>query len=184
MIKGEFTLSQVVDGKQTDLVIVRNTVLYDWGFIVSKLLAGDFDDKYHIRYAYIEFENNNGLAVTPPTVDRSQGKSYYDGLAGSNRDYLRVPIIGSTIDSTDTNTFPNGNRLTVSAQTSGTTGVHGLPFDDVNMSRVYGLAAVCAPDPNNPSLDIVFSRAYLSTNEQLIKKANSQIVVSWKVSFL
>jgi hypothetical protein len=158
-----------------------NLTLYDWAEIYGQLMRGEPDGRqYRIGGMYIEFENNGGAAVSPPSFDRSGGKSYYDSLSSSGtRDYLRVPMTGSTIADDG-----NGKKITFFAQTAGVTGVHGKTFSDTVSSRVYAAALVAFPEgEDDSSLDIVHSRFnYDTAANQLIKQAGSQITVTWPLT--
>jgi hypothetical protein len=163
----------------------HNQVLYGWAKVVAEALRGSPDGKnYSLRTMYFEFENNGGAAVTPPTITRDAGKDYYDGLStDANRDYLRVSVAGVTLSSTDEDNFPDGNKLSFIAQTSGSAGVHGKPFSAASDSRVYGGALVASPVLADPTQDIVFSRFYFSdSSEQLLKQAGSQITLTWPLT--
>lgn len=155
-----------------------NTVIYDWGQIVGNLLRGSPDGKnYHIGGLYLEFENNGGAAVTPPTIDRAEGLSYYEGLGG-NKDYLR--LVGPY-----TKLYQSGDVwvFSVSINSSGIAGENGNSFSAASSSRVYGAALVAFPDVSDSSQDIVLSRHYPSnTDEQLVKPANAQINVEWELT--
>ena len=165
---------------------VENLVVYDWAEAVSRLLSDRTDGKnYAINGMYLEFENNLGNQVTPPTYDRSGAASYYSSLATHPTvDYLRVPIVASGLDTTDPTNYPTANRITFFAMTQGTQGVHGKPFDDVNQSRVFGGALVCVPDWNDPTQDIIFSRTYVTGNDQLVKTSGKEITAKWEVTFI
>lgn len=162
-----------------------NETLFAWGKVVGELLRGAPDGKaYKIGAMYIEFENNGGSPVTPPAFDRSGGKSYYDGLSSSgDRDYLRVPIVAAQLDSTDLTNFPDGNRITFFAQTTGVAGVHGKTFSDTVSSRIFGGALVSTPVFSDQTQDIVHSRFYFSSSDnQLVKQAGSQVTMTWPLS--
>ena len=157
-----------------------NLVLYSWAKIVAELLRGN---EYPLNYVYIEFENNGGAAVTAPAYDRSGGREYYDGLdVDATRDYLRVPLTATALTSSDEELFPDGNLLTVYAQTAGTAGVHGKAFSDGVSSRVFGGAVVSAPVASDPTQDVIFSRFYFVSASQLIKQAGSQITMNWALT--
>lgn len=164
-----------------------NLVMYDWATIVAENLRNEPTGKnYSIAGMYLEFENNAGAPVSPPSFGREDGKSYYDSLStSSNRDYLRVSLAGAILDSTDATKFPGGNRLQFIAQSSGVAGVHGKTFSDTVSSRVFGGALVAMPDPSDDTQDLVFSRFYFSNaSEQLIKEAGSEITLTWPIELL
>lgn len=157
---------------------------YDAVTIMCKLLQGAPDGKnYRLAAMYIEFENNSGAEVTPPTYDRSGAAEYYSSLGTDPvRDYLRVPIVNTALESSDTDNYPDGNKLTLFAQTTGSEGVHGKPFSHTVQSRVYGAALVAVPDEDDHSQDIVHSRVYFDAENQRIKEAGSQISVPWPLT--
>ena len=163
----------------------HNAVMYDWATIVAESLRNEPDGKnYSVGGMYLEFENNGGAAVTPPSFDRSGGKDYFDSLlTDPNRDYLRIGLAGSTLTSTDLTLFPRGNKLSFIAQSAGVTGVHGKTFSDSVSSRVYGGALVAMPVQADDTQDLVFSRFYFSSSgDQLIKQAGSQITLTWPLT--
>lgn len=162
-----------------------NLTLFGWGALVGQLLRGAPDGKsYRIAGMYLEFENNGGAPVSTPAFDRTGGLSYYDGLISDpNRDYLRVAMTADTFDSTDLTNFPDNNRVTFFAQTTGVVGVHGKTFSDGVQSRVYGGALVAFPDVSDSSLDLIHSRFYFTVaDNQLIKSAGSQLSLTWPLS--
>jgi len=159
-----------------------NTYMQEGATALAKLLQGSLDGKsYKIGGMYIEFENNGGAAVTPPTFDRAGGTSYYAALvSNANRDYLRVPLTATELSSSDIAIYPGGNVLTCFARTAGTTGVHGKPFSSAQQSRVYGGALVITPQFNDSSQDLVLARFYwASATNQVIKGTGSQIGLEW-----
>jgi hypothetical protein len=163
----------------------RNSTQHGWGFIAAKLV-GEGDTTYQVDAVYIEFDNNGGT-VSPPSFDRDEGPEYYQNLSGG-RDYLRVPLLGVPAlaiaagyeSSFDTG---EGNKLTFHAHTSGSTGANGLPFSDSAGSVVFGAALVATPDWDDPTLDVVFSRRYYATGEQVPKAAGRQVGVTWEHTF-
>jgi hypothetical protein len=174
-----------LDGSWTPLTsFVHNDVLFDWATIVGNLLS-----KQGVNYAiggmYIEFQNvaSPGDHVPVPNVNRADGVAYYNDLATSpDTDYLRVPVIASTLASTDPMNFPGGNEVTFFAQTSGLVGVHGKPFSDVDNSVVYGGALVSFVNEADPTQDLVFSRFYFDIPSQQPKLSTSQIGLEWPVT--
>ena len=163
----------------------HNEVMYDWATIVGELLRGAPDGKpYKLGGMYIEFENNGGAPVYPPSFDRDDGVAYYNGLSASaTRDYLRVPMTVIDLDTTDVSNFPGGNRVTCFARTDGVTGVHGKTFSNAVSSRVFGAALVAFPAFGDATQDLVFSRFYWSnTDNQIVKATGSQIGLEWPIT--
>jgi hypothetical protein len=161
----------------------KNAVLYDWGTIVNRLLRNSPDGKqYQIGGMYIEFDNA-GSPVSLPSIARTGNKAnYYDGLTGT-QDYLRVPLVATTESSSNATNFPQGNIATFFAQTEGAVGEsQGLTFSDVAGSAVFGIALVVFPEFADPSQDLVFSRSYFLSANQIDKVAGSQIGVTWAVT--
>lgn len=162
----------------------HNLIAYDWGAILGELLRGAPDAKnYSFGGMYLEFENNGGAAVTPPSPSRGGNHDYYASLASSaTRDYLRVPVVARTLDSTDELLYPRGNRISVFAQSSGSVGVHGKPFSVAASSRVYGGSLVAFPDIEDASQDLIFSRFYYeNADDQLIKLLGAEIGIEWRI---
>lgn len=165
----------------------HNDVMYDAATVFAELLRGEPDGKqYRVGAVYFEFENNGGAPVSPPSFERDGGKSYYDGLlTDSYKDYIRVALTAATMDATDEDNYPRGNRLTFFAQTEGVIGVHGKTFSDTVSSRVFGGALVATPEFSDDTQDLVVSRFYFSDSDnQLIKLAGSQIGLTWRFKLL
>jgi hypothetical protein len=163
--------------------LVKNQILYAWGTIIQKLLRNLKDNKnYWIGGMYIEFDNSGAPVNPTPTITRNAGLSYYNSLS-SPRDYLRVPIAATEESSSNLTNFPDNNVAHFYAQTAGTVGVHGLTFSDSVNSRVYGGALVAFRDPEDAAQDLVFSRFYFASANQLLKVVGSQIGLLWKPTF-
>lgn len=155
----------------------KNMLVESAGDIIANLVSGQQNGKqYKIAGLYIEFENNGGAAVSVPAeeaIDRAEGLEYYTGLTGG-RDYLRVPVIAVTVD---------GRVTTIYAQTQGAVGMNGEAFNDVQQSRVYGVAAVAFPQFSDDSQDLIYARSYFQPANQLIKTASSQIGITWEHTY-
>lgn len=161
----------------------KNLRLYGAETIISQLLRRDPTGKpWYLSTVYIEFENNGGAAVTVPTPTEDSGISYYDSLAlSSTRDYLRVPVIATILESSDEDLYPGGNIVRYLAHTSGTAGVNGKPFSSAQQSRVYGAAMVATPVDGDHTQDVVYSRVYYnSPSDQFIKTATTQIAMEYR----
>lgn len=162
----------------------HNDTLYEWATIFGQLLLRQ-GLNFGIGGMYIEFENTAepGDPVTPPIVtrDADQGIDYYDALAGSGvRDYLRVPLVAGTLTSSDPVNFPKGNVSTFFAQTTGLVGVHGKTFSDVVNSVVFGAALVSFVDLADATQDLILSRLYKDSTEQIAKTPTIQVGVEWQ----
>lgn len=165
----------------------HNDMLYEADTILSQLLRGSPNSKsYYIGGMYIEFDNSGSDVDPVPTIARTGNLAeYYSALNSGdpNRDYLRVPLIGSELLSSNESNWPDGNKPTFFAMTSGTAGVHGNTFSDVAGSRVYGGALVAFLDSGDSSQDLIWSRFYLAPGSQVVKAAGSQIGVDWEYTF-
>lgn len=165
---------------QTDLK--KNTVLYQWTEITSKLLTLG-SANYRIAGMYLEFENTAlpGDAVAAPTFDRARDITYYNNLSSSsNRDYLRVPLTASQVVTEGTN-YTN-NKIVFFARSSGTTGVHGKTFSEANNSVIFGASLVAFVDNADATQDLLFSTFYFGPSEGQAKISNSQIGLEWEVT--
>lgn len=168
-----------VTGKIDRVVEGPNLVMYSGADIMARLVAGD--RSYTPAAIYFEYENlvDPGNVPVPPAYSRSDGIGYYNGLA-SPRDYLRVPItVTPTISSSDEDKY-DGNQTTFFAITSGSEGVHGLPFSEANNSKVFGYAIAATPIPEDPQNDVIFSRTY---KEGILKTTGRQIGIQWPLRF-
>lgn len=164
---------------------VPNLVMNSATTVLAKLLRGLPGEQYRIGAAYLEFENNSGAPVTPPSFAAADTISYYATLQQHpHRDYLRVPVFRADLDSSDPVLFPDGNRLFFEANTvrAGTTGRHGKPFGSASQSRIFGGALVATPSFNDPTQDVIFSRFYYSdTDRQLVKPVQAHIGLNWEI---
>jgi hypothetical protein len=161
-----------------------NTVVYEWAAIVGKLLTGG-GLAYRIGGMYIEFENtaSPGDPVVLPGYGRTRDIEYYNDLSGSaDRDYLRVPLTSSLLDSSDETLFPKGNRMTFFARTQGLQGVHGKPFSEASNSKVFGASLVALVDDTDATQDLILSTLYLTADNQEEKAlGNKQIGLEWEL---
>lgn len=139
-------------------VVKKNLILFSGADIFARLLAGQ--NAYAVNAVYLEYANTAG-SIAIPAFDRTGGVDYYNGLSGSPTvDFLRVPLlIDPGISSTGADY--TGNRVTFLANSQGSVGFHGKPFEQSSNSRVYGAALVSAPSLTDQSQDIVFSRVYM-----------------------
>lgn len=161
----------------------HNDWLYEWGSILGPLLQ-EGDQTYRISGMYLEYENvgDPDDVVTPPTVTRDAGRNYYNELISDPvRDYLRVPIIATTRDLLGTEIYSSeGTRLRWFAQSSGVVGTHGKEFSDAVNSKVIGGALVAMVSEGDATQDIILSRFYASSGNQMVKLSNGQIGVEWE----
>lgn len=179
--------------RPADRCVAHNTQLAVFGYVMALLAAGV--PGYHIRKAYIEFENVDEPedVVSNPTVDpmdTTHGTAYYTSLSGSSvRDFLRVDLLGGARFSPAPDfegyfAAGQGNLLTLVAQTAGTVGFHGRTFSNGVNSKICGCALVVAPDEQDQTKDIVVARVYYDAADQKVKPSSGQISTSWSVPFL
>ena len=162
----------------------RNTIVFEWGAIIGPLLTLG-ERKYRIGGMYLEFENvvSPGTPVTIPTYDRTRSIAYYNSLSGSaRRDYLRVPIIASTFESSNAEQFPNGNLPTFLARSQGVQGVHGKQFGVSYNSVVFGASLVAMVDEADATQDLIFSTFYFDTADQQAVLPTSQLGIDWELT--
>lgn len=161
-----------------------NTVVYEWGAIVARLLAQG-DIAYKLSAMYLEF--SNGEAPRPvPSLDRTRNIDYYQGLTGTY-DYLRVPLRSATISSSNTTLFPNGNQIVFTAKSGGEGLVgeaQGLAFSSVAGSQVIGAALVAEVSEVDASQDLVFSAFYFAEAEQQAKLLASEVGLDWELTLI
>lgn len=189
-VQGRYTVYDILDnGLWVPRIVKRNTLMVSWGFAAAQLF-GNGDLRYRINKVYIEYENT-GSAVSPPSFDAFDGRAYYDSLSPP-KDYLRVNVLGSPrisivpgYEAYFDAAAGEGNRLTITAQSTGTEGVNGLEFSDGVSSRAYGLALVASPEDADRTKDILVTRGYWTTGaEQATEQASGQIGVSWDLDLI
>lgn len=188
MARGAVRLSQIADGSWRNVTpFMPNAILYEWGAILGNLLTRK-GLNYGIAAVYVEFANvaTPGDVVAAPSFDRgpASGVDYYNSLVDSaDTDYLRVPLIATSLASSDLTKYPKGNEPAFFAQTTGVVGVHGKTFSDAVNSVVFGAALIAAVDDNDPTRDLVFSRFYTDPDRQIAKLPNNQVGIEWKIAF-
>jgi hypothetical protein len=167
-----------------------NLILDEYAGILCELLRGAPDKRpYNLAAMYIEYENNGGVEVSPPSnTDPTVGRAYYDSLLTSaTRNYLRVPLTAVIMESTDSVKFPNGNKVTCFAQTDSSAPVYSDPnriFSDSMQSRIYGGALIVTPKFSDATQDRIFSRFYFDDPvKQLSKLVGSQVGLKWPIQF-
>jgi hypothetical protein len=194
-IRGHITLWRIDEktGLKLPVASQHNQIQYSWGYIAAKQIGfrrqSDRPD-YNISAIYIEYENqagDPGEAVSEETTfPRDMGITYYNSLAG-DRDYLRVQIAVEPSLGVSPGYEANlpidqqGNQLTFFAQTSGTVGVHGKPFNST--SKVFAAALVAAPIWSDHTRDVVFARTVFAESNQVTKEPSSQIGITWDIAF-
>ena len=161
----------------------HNLVTYEWGAIVSRLLATG-DIRYKISSIYLEFWNGTGVAPVP-ALDRGRGVTYYLGLADSaSYDYLRVPIRAALVESSGIH-YPKGNEVVFTAKSGGEglSGLgHNMPFGSTHNSVIIGAALVAEVAEDDASQDLVLSAFYFPTLQQQPKLLSSEVAVDWQLT--
>lgn len=143
----------------------------DYNKIIAQLLAGN--SKYTPKYLYLEFANSETEVSIPEYTE--EGREYYDSMLPEGAGYLRIPItITPTVDTV------NGKVLYTVLVTS-TESENGVRFSSADNSRIYGVALVSAPDPKDPTQDVVFSREYFEGSKQLTMADNQTFCFSFQL---
>jgi hypothetical protein len=185
-VTGRYTVYDISPyGVWTPLFSDTNLLMTSWGFAAARAL-GFGDSAYKISKMYLEFENT-GSAVSEPSFGAADSRTYYDNLVAP-KDYLRVDTANPTlqINAAQASSFTSGvdgNQLLFRAQSAGTAGVNGVAFSDAGPSRLYGLALVAAPVNADKTKDVLVTRAYFESGDQVTKQASGQLGVSWTLTF-
>jgi hypothetical protein len=163
------------------------TILYSAAELIDKLVRGiGLQDgrNYAALMAYIEFANIGEPVDPVPTILRDEGLSYYNGLAAPY-DYLRVPVLTTGCDSTDTDLYPNGNRSIFHLQATATVGhKNGLTFSEGAGSYVYGGAILAAPVPGDSTKDLLLSRFVLTPSQQIPKVVGKEVTLIHRIPWV
>lgn len=161
-------------------ISTHNLILFSGADVLAQCLSGNA--KYAVSTMYLEFMNlaSPSDPITPPAFDRTGGIAYYNGLVSSpDTDFIRVPLtVNPTIVPSGVDYA--GNRLTFFGMTEGTTGFFGKPFTAGANSAVFGAGLIAAPDPDDQSQDVVFSRVYTGI-DKVLKATGYEIGVVWTV---
>lgn len=164
-----------LSGEMRDVDGGPNIIVYEGVDLLAAILAGQ---SYSINTMYMEFQNGGIAPVVTP--DPADGRSYYAAMESGvgAADYIRLPLTANpTRESTDASKF-SGNRINYFAMSTGATaGRGGHTFSDTAGSIVYGVALVAAPDVDDASQDIVFSRSYNFSPKT--KQANEEVSIAW-----
>lgn len=168
-------------GEFKKIITRRNKILYSGADVLAQLMSG------HPEYApttmYMEFSTDPDDPVEPPDFDRGPGSGieYYNGLeASEDKDFLRLALTVNPLVNSSNDELYAGNQVTYFAISEGSVGRWGKAF--VNGCAVFGAAIVAAPDPDDPSKDVVFSRVYTGI-ETIFKEAGFQIGVTWQIRY-
>ena len=184
-----FSIDEVT-GNKNFLFSDTNTWVHTWGCIVARC-AGLNQPEYAIKGFYVEFENvaSPSTNVVVPTIDLSDGLDYFLNLASSStKDYMRIslastPLLGVATNYSDVMPANQGNKITLSGITSGTTGLNGKSFSHSSNSKIYGLAVVVTPVIADPTRDIIYARSYFDVSNQILKVDGQQVSVSYNLNF-
>lgn len=142
------------------LIAQRNIIPFQGADILAQVLIGNVSFK--AAAMFFEYENNAVPAsIAIPEAARDEDISYYlnDIPLTPNRDYLRIPlVVPAGISASDANY--NGNQATFFAMTTGSEGIHGVPFGSATDSHVFGVGLAATPNPTESTQDRLFSRSY------------------------
>lgn len=117
-----------------------------------------------IDYAYIEFWDPSLAANAPPSLSAEDSTpSYYLGLDGVLKDFVRVPLLGSWLATPAPLTYPEGHAaefvFACDPDGVGYRGMATLGATYVGAAYVIGGAT--------PAEDIVIGRTYLEVGERV-----------------
>lgn len=165
-----------------------NQIQYSWAHILTQLLRRQ--RQFAPNAIYLEFENvaDPATAVTVPTFGRDEGLEYFANLQYSaTRDFLRLPLLQDPLISIAAGYEAyftegvSGNVATYFAMSSGVVGVHGKTFSDTTHSKVCGACLVATPAQADWTQDVIFSRTYLATAQQVVKSVSHQVGITWDI---
>lgn len=165
-----------------------NAWSYTWAEIAVRMCGGD--PAWVPSFLYLEFVNGASMPVSPPSTPRSDGALYYLSLAGSpDRDYLRIPItaregwVDASIPGHDA--LPPGfrNSIRLGGVSADAVGVLGKPFSAGAGSVCIGSAVAAGPFPDDPTKDVVWSRAYYSGGNQFSAPDSGSVYVEHSLKF-
>ena len=134
--------------------------------VVANLLAGNV--AYMPNYLYVEFTNS-----TVSVPEDTSSSDYYESLTDPVG-YLRIPITIKPTVSPD-------NKVTYTVLANTTTSANGVTFGA--NSTIYGVALISAPNPNDPSDDIVFAREYFA-DKPLVMTSNQTFCFSFQLTMV
>lgn len=172
------------------LAVGENDWMYEWSQIGTQL-AYSANPAYLPAYIYVEYRNLSNPSDTAPipTISRVDGLRYYLNLV-TPADYLRLPVLTRSLgrDSSYAGTqyMSSGtyNMLTLIAQTTGSTGVHGLPYSNAANSKIYGIAVAAGPVPSDHTQDVVWGRSYYAGGDQFVVPSAGAVQVTYNLTFM
>jgi hypothetical protein len=98
-----------------------------------------------------------------------------------------VPVLATSIRSTDLTKYKLGNAVTFTAQTTGNLGsLFATPYENSQNSKVYGSTLVAIRDEADVTQDLIFARIqydFSPVDKQVIKPVGGQVGVVWEIEF-
>jgi hypothetical protein len=182
-------------GLFTPVLEQKNLILYGAADIVAGLLNGD--NTLRLSHMYFQYQNTSGDVTITPSLDRSSGRADFSptALTGAGPDYedwLRVPSVtqGRIFQSPTGSANYAGNNLYLTATSAaapaqvGNSPAHNYfaASGGNGPSKIFSVALVSAPNPNDSSTDKIFSRLNLIT--PLTVLAGSHPCMFWSIRCL
>lgn len=158
--------------KETTLLVDKpNMILKGGAKLLTHALAGD--EGHKIWGMYIGYNNNETFEKPSIDVNYTNKFSAYSSPFGYLREPLTfAPAYNSTTDYDD-------NTVLFSTMITSATKAGGATFN--TDSRIFEVALIAAPEPDNASKDIVFSR----TNFNPVQYNSSyNFTITWGVRIL
>lgn len=162
---------------ETSLVVDQpNMILYGGARLMSYAISGRENSK--IWGMYVGFNNSAGGNFTRPVIDPAYSQPFASLDPADGFGYLREPLTFTPTYLTD-GVYVDNTAL-FSVMITSASSVNPTPFLH-DVSRIYEVALVGAPDPTNSVKDIVFSR----TGFNPIKyDTNFNFTITWGIKFL
>jgi hypothetical protein len=95
-------------------------------------------------------------------------------------------LVGAPGLETSDETLYQNNRATFLAQTSGADGVSGVNGNETfkrGTSKVVGGGLIAMPDENDHTQDLVITRGYLASGDEITRPADPhEVMLQWEVT--
>lgn len=154
----------------SELIVDKsNMILKGGASLLASTLAGDKNSS--IWGMYIGYNNEPSFSKPEISVDYGNPFSLFTEPFGYLREPLTFPATFSSSEGY------NNNTVLFSTMITSATKAGGADFEN-NVSNIYEVALVAAPDISNPIRDVVFSRTNFN---QILYDASYNFTITWGV---